>query len=549
MMDSQDTLPTAAGVLRELAAAREQAGASVLDALRARQPSWPWHELLPLHTGVMVLATLAQPSRAPVRRALPDGAVAMRDAAGTVALAMSDPWDERLVQQACGALGRPAEPMAATATELAQWRAQADSRDPAPPASLAPSGDTLRAATSGGSPIVDFVDRALLAAWRTGASDVHFECDRQGLTVKHRLDGVMARFERLEGVQPAEEVISRLKVLAQLDITERRLPQDGRFRFAFEGHEVDLRVSIMPSVFGEDAVLRLLDKSTLRRQGQDVTLDALGFDAASASRLRHLARLPHGMLLVTGPTGSGKTTSVYAALSEINTGLEKIITIEDPVEYELPGVLQIPVNEKKGLTFARGLRSILRHDPDRILVGEIRDAETAEIAVQSALTGHLVFTTVHANSLFDVIGRFRHFGLDMFGFVSSLNGVVVQRLMRRLCTACGTQGEPTADEARWWSRHAEAFGAIPAALPRAHGCTICHGSGYKSRFVVAEVHWIGDHLRDRILAGAEVTELKRLAFETDDGQGRVVPLLHQAVSRIAQGQSTLEELFRVVGQV
>jgi general secretion pathway protein E len=396
--------------------------------------------------------------------------------------------------------------------------------------------------------IVDFVDRALIAAWRTGASDVHFECDRQGLTVKHRLDGVMARFERLEGVQPAEEVISRLKVLAQLDITERRLPQDGRFRFSFEGRELDLRVSIMPSVFGEDAVLRLLDKSTLR-SGEDVNLDALGFEPASAERLRHLASLPHGMLLVTGPTGSGKTTSVYAALSEINTGLEKIITIEDPVEYELPGVLQIPVNEKKGLTFAGGLRSILRHDPDRILVGEIRDAETAEIAVQSALTGHLVFTTVHANSLFDVIGRFRHFKLDMFGFVSSLNGVVVQRLMRQLCTACATTGEPTVAEARWWSRHESTFGPLPGRLPRAVGCTNCHGTGYKGRFVIAEVHLIGDHLRDRILAGAEVTELKRLAFEADDGNGTVRALLQQAMDRITRGQSSLEELFRVVGQV
>jgi general secretion pathway protein E len=280
-----------------------------------------------------------------------------------------------------------------------------------------------------------------------------------------------------------------------------------------------------------------------------VTLDALGFESASAQRLRRLASPPHGMLLVTGPTGSGKTTSVYAALSEINTGLEKIITIEDPVEYELPGVLQIPVNEKKGLTFARGLRSILRHDPDRILVGEIRDPETAEIAVQSALTGHLVFTTVHANSLFDVIGRFRHFGLDMFGFVSSLNGVVVQRLMRRLCTACGSSSGPTEDEANWWSRHQPTLGALPAELPRASGCTLCHGTGYKGRFVIAEVHIIGDHLRDRILAGAEVSELKRVAFEADEGDGTVRPLLLQAMARITQGESTLEELFRVVGQV
>jgi general secretion pathway protein E len=534
-------------VLRELAAARADRGhATVLDGLRQRCSEWPWESLLPRHTGVRLLAEVHAPARWPgPPPVLPAGVVPLRMDAGQAAVAMADPWDERALQQAARALGGLPEPLAATADELARWRAAPETAAPAAVAQAAPAA----AREPGGSAIVDFVDRALVAAWRSGASDVHFECDRQGLTVKHRLDGVMARFERLDGVQPAEEVISRLKVLAQLDITERRLPQDGRFRFSFEGRELDLRVSVMPSVFGEDAVLRLLDKSTLRSRGEDVTLDALGFEPASAERLRHVAGLPHGMLLVTGPTGSGKTTSVYAALSEINTGREKIITIEDPVEYELPGVLQIPVNEKKGLTFARGLRSILRHDPDRILVGEIRDAETAEIAVQSALTGHLVFTTVHANSLFDVIGRFRHFGLDMFGFVSSLNGVVVQRLMRQLCKACATSGEPAANEAKWWSRHEAVFGPLPAQLPRAVGCTPCHGTGYKGRFVIAEVHLIGDHLRDRILAGAEVTELKRLAFEADDGNGTVRPLLQQAMDRIARGQTSLEELFRVVGQV
>ncbi len=260
-------------------------------------------------------------------------------------------------------------------------------------------------------PVVQFVDQAIAKAYSEGASDIHFETDRLGIGIKYRLDGVMSRGERLDDAR-AEEVISRIKVLAQLDITERRRPQDGRIHWLQKnGSSIDLRVSIMPSIFGEDAVLRLLDKAQLRHTEQSMSLDVLGFDAELANVIRELAIRPHGLLLITGPTGSGKTTTVYAALSEANDGLEKIVTIEDPVEYELPGVLQIPVNEQKGLTFATGLRSILRHDPDKILVGEIRDAETAEIAIQSSLTGHLVFTTEHANSLFDVLGRFQHSGV------------------------------------------------------------------------------------------------------------------------------------------
>jgi general secretion pathway protein E len=461
-------------------------------------------------------------------------------------LLMADPWDEAELAQASAKLGRYVEPAAATGallralglTELASDAKPSVGREAA---GLSRSGLAAPPATAGSGGAVGFVDRAVQAAFRDGASDVHFECDRSGVTVKLRLDGVMAPFARMDGQREAEEAISRIKVLAQLDITERRLPQDGRFRFEAGGVELDLRVSIMPSVFGEDAVLRLLDKSHLRAQDQQVTLDALGFEADGAKRIRSLSNLPNGMLLVTGPTGSGKTTTVYAALSEINTGLEKIITIEDPVEYELPGVLQIPVNERKGLTFAKGLRSILRHDPDRILVGEIRDAETAEIAVQSALTGHLVFTTVHANSLFDVIGRFRHFGIDMFGFVSSLNGVVVQRLMRRLCSACCAEREPSADEQVWLAKHGREH---MKALPAPKGCGQCHQTGYRGRFVIAEVHWLDDSFRDLIMRQAEVTELKRAAFgET------LRPLVQQALDRVQQSKTSLEELFRVVGQV
>jgi len=386
-------------------------------------------------------------------------------------------------------------------------------------------------------PVVEFVDAAIRAAFNNGASDIHFECNRSGVVVKLRQDGVMTRYAQMDDPRRADEVISRIKVLAQLDITERRTPQDGRFRFNVSGGSIDLRVSIMPSVFGEDAVLRLLDKAQLRSREEAATLDLLGFDTDSAQRIRDLSELPHGMLLVTGPTGSGKTTTVYAVLSEINTGLEKIITIEDPVEYELTGVLQIPVNERKGLTFAKGLRSILRHDPDRILVGEIRDGETAEIAVQSALTGHQVFTTVHANSVFDVTGRFRHFGLDMFGFMASLNGVIVQRLVRRLCRCAGHR-RPSEREQRWL----QGQGVQVTEVPQATGCERCHGTGFRGRLVIAEVHVMDDGFRDLVTAVAPVTALREHVAASG-----VRSLAWQSARMVAESVTTPEEIKRVVG--
>lgn len=393
------------------------------------------------------------------------------------------------------------------------------------------------------SPVVAFVTDAIERAYADGASDIHFETDRQGVKVKYRLDGVMARGPRLDDPQRAEEVISRIKVLAQLDITERRRPQDGRIHWqpATGTEAVDLRVSIMPSIFGEDAVLRLLDKAQLRHGERGVSLDMLGFDGSVAALIRDLATRPHGMLLITGPTGSGKTTTVYAALSEVNDGLEKIITIEDPVEYELPGVLQIPVNEQKGLTFATGLRSILRHDPDKILVGEIRDAETAKIAVQSSLTGHLVFTTVHANSLLDVLGRFQHFGIEPFALASALNGVVVQRLLRQACPQCLQWREPTADErARIAAQHT----AVPQRMPCPKGCAHCRHTGYKGRFVVAEVHMLTDHVRDLMVARANMSEFKQAVYR-DPAQR----LIAQAIHLAGMGKTTLKEVIRVVGLV
>ena len=458
-------------------------------------------------------------------------AVVARDGSHLL-LAAEDPWDDLLIQRASRRLGVQAMPAAVTRQTLDRLLG-----DDAPNSAAAvPKHDALARADG---PIVAFVDAAIRTAFRTGASDIHFECDRAGVTVKHRLDGVMSRFARLDGALPAQEVISRIKVLAQLDITERRLPQDGRFRFAWDAQSIDLRVSIMPSVFGEDAVLRLLDKAQLRSRSAAVSLNLLGFEGGNAQLIRELAGEPSGMLLVTGPTGSGKTTTLYAVLTEINTVSEKIITIEDPVEYELPGVLQIPVNERKGLTFARGLRSILLHDPDRILVGEIRDAETAEIAVQSSLTGHLVFTTVHANSMTDVMGRFRHFGLDMFGFMSSLNGVVVQRLVRQLCEHCAGRREASPREREWLTKTRQTAAAV---VPCAVGCKHCGATGYRGRFVVAEVHVVADALRDLVTEGAPLSVLRQHGAE----QG-VEPLTVQAARHVVNGRTTLEEVKRVVG--
>jgi general secretion pathway protein E len=374
--------------------------------------------------------------------------------------------------------------------------------------------------------IIAWVNAAIEQAYTQGASDIHFESTRTGLQLKYRQDGVMQWGAGLDGNQQAEQIISRIKVMAQLDITERRRPQDGRIHWQHK--QLDLRVSIMPSLFGEDAVLRLLDKAPLREQHSgDLTLSSLGFDNATATQIRALATRPHGMLLITGPTGSGKTTTAYAALSEVNDGLEKIITIEDPIEYELLGTLQIPVNEQKGLTFATGLRSILRHDPDKILVGEIRDAETAQIAVQSALTGHLVFTTVHANHLPDVLGRFQHFGIDPFGLASAINGIVVQRLLRQTCQHCqGRSKRKSSDQSEIVT------------------CNPCNNTGYKGRFVLAEVHTLNATLRDMMIQRSSLQAMEAVLAQSNQAN-----LYTQAMAYVAAGKTTTEEVLRVIGAV
>jgi general secretion pathway protein E len=395
--------------------------------------------------------------------------------------------------------------------------------------------ESISAATS---PVVRLVDSTLYDALKAGASDIHFECGPAGLAIKYRIDGALVAVGSMEGAGLAAQALSRIKVMAELDIAERRLPQDGRFKAAVRGREVDFRVSVMPSMFGEDAVLRVLDKQALSDQLRGLRLDVLGFDATTVTTLRRLSRLPYGMLLVTGPTGSGKTTTLYAALAEIHDGAEKIITIEDPVEYQLPGVLQIPVNEKKGLSFARGLRSILRHDPDKIMVGEIRDPETAQIAVQSALTGHLVFTTVHANSVFDVIGRFLHMGVDPYSFVAALNGVMAQRLVRLNCRHCAVPQRPAPELLA--VSGVDAAGAADMDYRSSSGCPHCRGTGFKGRKAIGELLVLNDELRELIAA----REPARRVREAARGNGTRL-LRDAALALAASGETTLEEINRV----
>ena len=398
---------------------------------------------------------------------------------------------------------------------------------------------SLRAISDESSEVVRLVRSTLRDALMIGASDIHMETVAAGLVIKFRIDGILSQIKIIQDAKQAEQAISRVKVLAELDITERRVPQDGRFKALDHGRAVDFRVSIMPNIYGEDAVLRILDKQSLyERDQQQLSLDSLGFDEGDIRTLRRLSHEPYGMLLVTGPTGSGKTTTLYAAITEINNGQDKIVTIEDPVEYQLAGVLQIPVNEKKGLTFARGLRSILRHDPDKIMVGEIRDPETANIAVQSALTGHLVFTTVHANNVFDVIGRFMHMNVDLFGFVAALNAILAQRLVRLVCPHCAEDYRP--DDALLKESGLTDAQATSFRFRTGHGCRECRGSGYKGRKAIAELMILNDEIRELITGRAPVRQLKEAARTSGTRF-----LRDAAFDAVKKGETTLQEINRV----
>jgi type IV pilus assembly protein PilB len=390
------------------------------------------------------------------------------------------------------------------------------------------------------SPIIRLVDTTIFTALQRRASDIHIETRDDSVCIKFRIDGVLTQAMPPIGKEHHSTIISRIKVMSELDISERRVPQDGRFRVKYGNPErpIDFRVSIMPSIHGEDAVLRVLDKESMSEKFQKLVLDVVGFDADDLRKFRRYIAEPYGMVLVTGPTGSGKTTTLYAAVSEIKTEEDKIITIEDPVEYQIRGITQIPVNEKKGLTFARGLRSILRHDPDKIMVGEIRDTETAQIAIQSALTGHLVFTTVHANNVVDVIGRFLNMGVEPYNFVSALNCILAQRLVRLICESCRTVVHYPPDVL-------EASGLDPAgwskvAFYEGQGCIECAGTGFHGRTAIHELLDLSDRIREMILAKKPTSEIRRAARE----EGMRF-LRESALDKVRLGMTTLKEINKV----
>jgi type II secretory ATPase GspE/PulE/Tfp pilus assembly ATPase PilB-like protein len=388
------------------------------------------------------------------------------------------------------------------------------------------------------SPIIKLVDTIIYNAMESRASDIHIEASDRDVRVKFRIDGALYQKVDPIDISHHQTLISRIKVMSELDIAERRIPQDGRFRVRYKGRNVDFRVSIIPTIHGENCVIRILDKEQISEEFKNLTLDVVGFDAEDLRRFRMYIKEPYGMVLVTGPTGSGKTTTLYAALNEIRNDEDKIITIEDPVEYQLQGIMQIPVNEKKGLTFARGLRSILRHDPDKIMVGEIRDEETAQIAINAALTGHLVFTTVHANNVIDVIGRFLNMNVDLYNFVSALNCVLAQRLVRKLCSVCKRRYTPSEQELL--DSGLDLSVREKYIFYKNVGCDACNHTGYRGRTAIHELLDMTDTIREMILARRPGSEIRRQA----EKEG-LTSLRKAALKKVFAGITTLHEINRV----
>lgn len=509
----------------------------------ARTLHLPWAHIQDLHRWQPAFDLL------PFQEAAQAQVLPLLDEQGGLRLVTGDPFAEDKLVAAEDRIGRPAVVTLAHHADVAAYLSRHEEGLSAM-ASLLPDVRargvqdagvedlSFQSITEDASPVVRLVRSTLYDALKANASDIHLETGALGLAIKYRIDGVLVPVGNVGDPEIGEQAISRIKVMAELDIAERRVPQDGRFTVSVRGRDIDFRVSIMPSIAGEDAVLRILDKERLADEVQGLTLDTLGFEAADRQVIRRFAREPYGMLLVTGPTGSGKTTTLYAALSETQDGQDKVITIEDPVEYQLPGVLQIPVNERKGLTFARGLRSILRHDPDRVMVGEIRDPETAQIAIQAALTGHLVFTTVHANNVFDVLGRFTHMQVDPYSFAAALNGIVAQRLVRLNCPHCSAPMTPSSELLE--TSAIDPAQASAFKFMQGLGCGQCRSTGYKGRTAIAEIMTLTDELREMIVARQPIRVLKEAAR-----RGGTRFLRDAAVELVRQGRSSLEEINRV----
>ncbi|SFD07099.1 GspE/PulE family protein [Massilia yuzhufengensis] len=543
---------------RALAAQSRRGLVAELEGLTGQEPRKIVRELaapfaLPVLETAAMLAHTPAFDLLPLAGAMSRHCVLLREPSGRLVGVLADPFDldlqTWLSAQARATASRPLDLCLALQSDIQAYLSKQEESARAVDSLVGGGVDARRdgkanqvlsfaSVSEAGSPAVKLVNSTLYDALKAGASDIHLESTAGGLAVKYRVDGVLDHATTVGGVELAEHIISRLKVLAELDIAERRIPQDGSFRVESGGRDIDLRVSIMPSIHGEDAVIRILDKRAMIESYGALTLEALGFDAPSLATLRTLAQEAYGMLLVTGPTGSGKTTTLYAALTEIHNGREKIITIEDPVEYQLPGILQIPVNEKKGLTFAKGLRSILRHDPDKIMVGEIRDRETAEIAVQSALTGHLVLTTVHANNVFDVFGRFTHMGIDPYAFVSALNGIWAQRLIRMNCPHCAARYDPDALELA--SVHLEREEVADYVFMRGKGCGDCRGTGYRGRRSIAEILTLNDEIRELIVDKQPIRRIKAAAYANGTRSLRLA-----ALDLVKRGATTIDEIRRV----
>ena len=478
--------------------------------------------------------------------------VPLADEGGALVIAMADPSDLVEVDEVSALLDRPLVIKVAAQSEIAALLKKSESSQRV--LDEATEGfklDLIREDEGGGevitietitqdesSPIIRLVDTIVFTALGRRASDIHIETGPSELVVKDRVDGMLGPAMDPIAKEHHSTIISRIKVMSELDISEKRIPQDGRFKTRYKGRSIDFRVSIMPSIHGEDAVIRILDKESISDKFRTLNLDVVGFSAADSKRFHRYINEPYGMVLVTGPTGSGKTTTLYGALMEIKNDEDKIITIEDPVEYQIKGITQIPVNEKKGLTFARGLRSILRHDPDKIMVGEIRDNETAQIAIQSALTGHLVFTTVHANNVVDVLGRFLHMGVDPYNFVSALNCILAQRLVRLICPNCTKPVSYSEEILRASGLDPKEY--ADTDFQEGEGCLECNGTGFRGRTAIHELLDLSDHIREMIVDRRPTSEIKRAAHEEG-----VTFLRESAVSKVVSGQTTLKEINKV----